>query len=1041
MHGFPIAPDPGGATDCCRPGLARWPRPALPLSLLLGVLLALPVTLHAATPRVYAIVGARIVAAPGQVIERGTIVMRDGVIEAVSANAAVPADARVWEGAGLTVYAGMIDAFVSPPAPERPRGPAAARSQSQQEGQEGAHHPLSTVTPERRLVEEDALEAKRIDAMREAGFTVAHIVPESGILRGQSAALSLGDGAPNTRLVKADAAQILSIETAPVGYPGSRMGAIAVMRQAFLDAAWYRNAHDAYRRAPVGTERPETSMAWEAMQPALQGAQPVFLRVDDMLGALTAAAVGVEAGVTPVVVGAGDEYKRAEEIAATGLALVVPVKFPEVPDLSDPEDALEVATEALRYWQDAPGNAGVLARRGVRFALTTHRLEKAKDFRGAVAQAIERGLGADAALAAVTTTPAALLGLSNRLGTIAPGKVANLTVTTGDLFAKGSDVREVWIDGDRYELQPPADGFAGRWSLHWGRSSATLIVEAGRDTTVKLIVGADTLAARDVTLAERHLTFVAGTGDAAARWAITLERRGLRGHRESGSGATRARADLTGVRLPKAPEKEKPAPPPVEAPIVMGQSEPWRMPRPQRPEAVLVRNATIWTVGPEGTLAAADLLVRGGKIAAVGRDLTAPRGAEVIDGTGLHVTPGLIDEHSHAAVLGGVNECTNINTGEVRIQDVINSESIHIYRHLAGGTTIMHLLHGSCNAIGGQSAAIKNRWGDPPAALWIADKPPAIKFALGENPKRANFSIAGMPNRYPTSRGGVEQVYRDAFTGALDYRAAWQEFRQRKRRLPPRRDLNAETLLEILDGRRLVHCHSYRQDEILMLMRVAEDFGFRIHTFTHILEGYKVADEMAAHGASGSSFSDWWAYKYEVIDAIPWNGYLMWDRGVNVAFNSDNAELARRLNQEAAKAVKYGGVPPEEAIRFVTLNPARMLKIDDRVGSLEPGKDADFVLWTGPPLSPTARVEQTWIEGRKYFDREADLAARGALEAERAALIARAKEVKRSAGGRGSDRGGPEFIYLAESDVTGNDCGSDGEYARQNGFVEEEVER
>jgi imidazolonepropionase-like amidohydrolase len=501
------------------------------------------------------------------------------------------------------------------------------------------------------------------------------------------------------------------------------------------------------------------------------------------------------------------------------------------------------------------------------------------------------------------------------------------------------------------------------------------------------------------------------------------------------------RAELTGIRLPKAPEKDRPAPPPVEAPIVMGQSEAWRMPRPEQADVVLVRNATLWTAGPQGTLEAADLLVRGGKIAAVGRNLTAPGGAVVIDGTGRHVSPGLIDEHSHAAVLGGVNECTNINTAEVRIQDVINSESIHIYRHLAGGTTIMHLLHGSCNAIGGQSAAIKARWGDAPADLWIADKPPAIKFALGENPKRANFAIPGIPNRYPTSRGGVEQVYRDAFTAALDYRAAWEDHRQRKRRLPPRRDLNMETLLEILDGRRFVHCHSYRQDEILMLMRVAEDFGFRINTFTHILEGYKVADEMAAHGAAGSSFSDWWAYKYEVIDAIPWNGYLMWDRGVTVSFNSDDAELARRLNQEAAKAVKYGGVPPEEAIKFVTLNPAKMLKIDHRVGSLEPGKDADFVLWTGPPMSPTSRVEQTWIEGRKYFDREADVAARPALEAERAALIARAKEMRKAPGPGGSARGGPAFIYLADTDVTGNDCGSDAEYQLQNGGREEEVGR
>jgi imidazolonepropionase-like amidohydrolase len=340
--------------------------------------LASATPLHAATPRVHAITGARIVPAPGQVIERGTVVMRDGVIVAVGANAAVPADARIWEGAGLTVYAGMVDAFVQPPAPERPRGPGAA---APSDPARGAGHALSTVTPERRVAREEALDAKRIEGLREAGFTLAHVVPEKGILRGQSAVLGLGDGAPNTRLVRADAAQIASLETAPVGYPGSRMGAIAVLRQAFLDAAWYRDVHAAYARAPLGIERPPFNAAWDAMQRVLQGTQPLFVRVDDMPGVLTAAGIGREAGVRPVVVGAGDEYKRAREIVAAGVPLIVPVRFPDAPDVSDEADALEVTTETLRFWQDAPGNAGVLARRGARFALTAHGLDKVRPAR------------------------------------------------------------------------------------------------------------------------------------------------------------------------------------------------------------------------------------------------------------------------------------------------------------------------------------------------------------------------------------------------------------------------------------------------------------------------------------------------------------------------------------------------------------------------------------------------------------------------------------------------------------------------------------
>ena len=418
------------------------------------------------------------------------------------------------------------------------------------------------------------------------------------------------------------------------------------------------------------------------------------------------------------------------------------------------------------------------------------------------------------------------------------------------------------------------------------------------------------------------------------------------------------------------------------------------------------------------------MLVRDGKIAAVGKSLKAPSNAVVIDGTGKHLAPGIIDCHNHWAILGNVNECTNSVTAEVRIQDVINSESINIYRELAGGTTMIHLLHGSCNAIGGQCAVIKNRWGAPPDQLLYTAAPPTIKFALGENPKQSNFDNRPTgPPRYPQSRAGVEETIRTAFAAARDYGLAMEEYKKGKRPYPPQRDLQKEAVLEILQSKRFIHSHSYRQDEILMLMRVAEEFGIRVQTFQHILEGYKVADEMATHGASASSFSDWWGYKYEVIDAIPYNGYLMWDRGVVVSYNSDDPDLARRLNTEAAKAIKYGGVPPEEAIKFVTLNPAKQLKVDDKVGSLEAGKDADFTIWNGSPLSPYSLCEQTWIDGRKYFDRAADLAGRQALAQERNALIAKAKAAKK----RGDDKGERPLAlrYLEDTDMSGNDCGGE----------------
>jgi N-acetylglucosamine-6-phosphate deacetylase len=345
-------------------------------------------------------------------------------------------------------------------------------------------------------------------------------------------------------------------------------------------------------------------------------------------------------------------------------------------------------------------------------------------------------------------------------------------------------------------------------------------------------------------------------------------------------------------------------------------------------------------------------------------------------------------------VSGPVNECTNSSTSEVRIADVINPRSPAIYRELAGGLTISNLLHGSCNAIGGQNAVIKLKWGQPADELLFVQAPLGIKFALGENVKQSNWGGENT-TRYPQTRMGVEQFYRDRFFAAEDYRREWNEWERKKKGAPPRRDLQLDALVEILDGERLVHCHSYRSDEIIMLMRVAEDFGFRIQTFQHVLEGYKCADELAAHGAGASSFSDWWSYKYEVVEAIPYSGAIMWERGVNVSYNSDSWEVSRRMNLEGAKAAKWGGVPAEEALNFVVRNPAIQLGIDEWVGTLEPGKHGDFVVWSDDPLSDQAVCLETWIEGVRRFSREEDLAAREAAMELRDKLLAKAGALNR----------------------------------------------
>jgi imidazolonepropionase-like amidohydrolase len=413
-----------------------------------------------------------------------------------------------------------------------------------------------------------------------------------------------------------------------------------------------------------------------------------------------------------------------------------------------------------------------------------------------------------------------------------------------------------------------------------------------------------------------------------------------------------------------------------------------RVTAPEQPAAVLFRNATVWTSGPQGRLENADVLVEQGKIKAVGPGLAAPEGAVVVNATGKHISPGIIDCHSHVATDGGVNESGQTITAEVRVGDFVDPNDINIYRQLAGGVTSSNILHGSANTIGGQNQVLKFRWGAGPEEMKLAAAPQGIKFALGENVKQSNWGERAN-NRYPQTRMGVEQLVRDAFRAAQQYRQTQEEWKRTKVGLPPRVDLELEALAEVVGGKRLIHCHSYRQDEILALLRTCEAFGVQIATFQHILEGYKVADVMAKHGVGGSSFSDWWAYKFEVLDAIPYNGALLHNAGVVVSFNSDDAELATRLNTEAAKAIKYGGVPAEEALKFVTLNPAKQLRIDRSVGSLEPGKDADVVVWSASPLSTYSRCEQTWIDGRRYFDAEEDRQQRRAAATLHAALVQR----------------------------------------------------
>jgi len=991
------------------------------LAFLLFAIAALPCAAAERTPRVHALVHARVVPSPGVVLDDATIVVRDGVIESVGRGVAVPADARSWDLRGRTVYAGLVEPWLDRTPAPAPRpggmggGAPAAPVPPAAPAPRGAAHANALVHPETDLSETMDLGREALEELRAVGFTAAHLVPGSGVFRGRSALVLLRDGTAADQLLVPRVAQVMAFDTnrggpgQPAGYPNSLMGSVALARQTLSDAGWARAANTAWmgnRRL----ERPYDDESLRALAAVLapSGKQPVWFAAHDVLACLRADALLREFSCDAVLLGSGDEYRQIDALRATKRPLVLQVNYPEPPRVDDDDEALDVDLEALRHWDVATENPQRVHAAGIPFAFTSQGLRKRGALWSRIRAAIERGLPADVALGALTTEPARLLGAAARLGTIEAGKIANLTVTDGDLFADKTRVLEVWVDGDRYEnaLRGDLESVRGDWTLAFevggAKRSQTLHVEGGEWTLGARLEDQGTTQALDGVrftrgeLSARQgsdlLRLVPGQGALAGAWWF--------------AGGTSASVQGTKV-VPEGGDAAKPGTPPVVAPAAapaasVAVSAPWP-PRPEpAPRAVLVRGGTVWTCGPQGRLENADVLAVGGKITAVGRGLQAPPGAVVVDAAGKQVTPGLVDCHSHSDMVGSVNEGSNICTAEVRTADILNSESIAIYRELAGGLTVANQLHGSANSIGGQNAVIKLRWGAAPAGLLFAAAPPGIKFALGENPKQSNWDDRN--NRYPQSRAGVEQSIRERFIAARDYMREADEFKAGKTKIPPRRDLQLEAVAEILRGERLVHCHSYRADEILMMMRVAEEFGFRVATFQHVLEGYKVADELAQHGAGASGFSDWWAYKFEVYDAIPYAGALMRERGVLVSFNSDSSELARRLNLEAAKAVKYGAVPEEDALKFETWNPAKQLRIESRVGSLEPGKDADFVVWSQSPLASTTVCEQTWIEGRKYFDRAADLAARAGMETERTALVAKARDARKKM--KPEDQGG-----------------------------------
>lgn len=976
-----------------------------------------PEALRAADLRRIALTGGRIVTEPGRSLEGGTILIEGGRIAAVLRGRQVPKGYAERSLDGLTVYPAFLDLAASYGLPPAARAGAFAPLPvppplEQQAERAGARHWSRRVRPEFSLARHFRPDPERARGLRAAGFAAVLGLPEAGIFRGSGALISLAEGLrPRALLRAADAVQAVGFEFAAFGsgeYPNSLMGAIALVRQTLLDADWHRRLRERGGVAGEG-ERLAANAALEALAPALERRQPVLFALRDELDYGRAAAIAAEFGLEAWYLGSGHEYRLLPRLARERPRLILPLSFPPPPPVDRPEQEHRVGLAELEHWEQAPANPGRLAAAGVPIALTARGLEDpAREFWPALRRAVAAGLAPEQALRALTLTPAAWLGLGDRLGRIAPGAEASLVIADGDLFAdQEARVLELWIEGRRHPLALEPDP-RGRWRVELPGAAPASLEIAGSPERPEIAGEPPRPLERDgdrfrATLPATRLGL--GEGSVAIGFAVIgarLEGELLVDGRRLPLVATR---EAAATRSPK-PVEPRPPPPWTRYPAgEYGRDGP-----PPAPRALLLRGATLWTMDERlGVIEGGEMLIEEGRIVAVGRNLRVPRGTERLELPGRHLTPGLIDAHSHTAVAGGLNEASHDTTSEVRVADVLDPTDVNLYRQLAGGVTTALVLHGSANPIGGQSATIKLRWGEGADGLLFADAPPGIKLALGENVKQSNWGDA-FRSRYPQTRMGVEQLLLDRFAAAREYAEARRRWRPGE--APLRRDLRLEALAEVLEGRRRVHVHSYVQSEIRMFARLSERLGFRVATFQHVLEGYKVAEELHRIGAGASSFADWWGYKMEVYDAIPHNAAMLVRAGVLTSINSDSNEHARRLNTEAAKAVRHGGLGETEALALVTRNPAEQLGVGHRVGRLAPGYDADFVVWSGHPLSTLSVAEQTWIEGRRYFDRAADRALRERDAAARARLLGLAlAAIARGEGrreGRAEERaGGP----------------------------------
>ncbi|WP_109615487.1 amidohydrolase family protein [Sediminitomix flava] len=939
----------------------------------------------------YAFTHATIVINENQTLTDASLIIKEGKIIDVGTDLEIPSDAIVTNLEGKFIYPSFIDLHTDYGMPEIKKGGINWNAPEQiQTKTPGAYNANESIKAEFQAKDAFRTNKKALKEFHDNGFGTVLSFRFDGVARGTSALVLLSDENENLAIIKPTVAAHFAFDKGSSSqlYPVSIMGYAALLRQTYYDASWY--ATDGYKEF--------RDLSLEAMND--HQVLPQIFSAHTLDNTLLADKIGDEFGIQYIIKGSGKEYQKIDQLVNTQASLIVPIDFPAPYNVSDPLEALNVSLAQLKDWELAPSNLAMLEQSGISFAITSEGLKNKKDFLKNLRIAVENGLSKQAALKALTSYPAKLIGASREVGQLKSGMYANFVITSGDLFEKETKIFENWVGGKKFEVEKiPSFDYSGKYNLAlaentWGLSISE---EKGKSKVQVMLNDSTKLESKgELEKGLISLTFKTDTAKSStdafklSGWKTTEGFKGKAQNEEGDWLTWTAVAKKVEDSEKKSEEKKENTAKEEKLGDVIHPFIAYGNDIVPEKEVILFKNATVWTSEAEGILVNTDVLVKDGKIIEVGQNLSSNK-AKIIDATGKHLTAGIIDEHSHIA-LNGINDVDKMSS-MVRMEDAIDASSIQMYRQLAGGVTAAQLLHGSANPVGGQSALIKFRWGKTAQELLIEDADQFIKFALGENVKRGNWSSS---QRYPLTRMGVEQVYRDGFTRAIAYQKEWDAYnelskKQKSRTTAPRKDLQLEALVEILNSERFISCHSYVQSEINMLMKLAEEFGFRVNTFTHILEGYKVADKMSKHGAGASTFADWWAYKFEVYDAIPHNAALMAEQGVVTAINSDDAEMGRRLNQEAAKSVKYAGMSEEEAWKMVTLNPAKLLHLDDKMGSIKEGKDADLVLWDENPLSVYAKALYTLVDGTIYYDRAKDKLKKDEIKAEKARIMKKMK--------------------------------------------------